>query len=152
MTKLTHSVNIQKPLSEVYDLARQVEKYPNFLPGYVESRIISVRENGALLERAARIRGKLVRWKSLVRWKENEAIHFIQQEGPLKGMWVNWQFDALTPQSTQLTITHLFNLSRPLGLGKIIENWIFKPRLNEIASQVIASFKLACETEKAVSR
>ena len=50
MTKLTHTVEIQRPLSEVYGLARQVERYPEFLPGYVESRIVQRRESGALLE------------------------------------------------------------------------------------------------------
>ena len=91
------------------------------------------------------IRGRLVRWKSWVSWKENKAIHFVQKEGPLKGMWVNWRFVALSPESTQLTITHLFDVHRPFGMGRLLEKWIFKPRLNEIASQIIAAFKIACE-------
>jgi len=144
MTELKHAVEIQKPLGEVYALAREVERYPEFLPGYTESRIVKRSGDGALLQRAAVLRGKRVQWKSWVSWKENEAIHFTQEEGPLKGMRVTWRFVALSPASTQLTITHRYETPRSFGMSRLVE-WIVKPRLNAIATQVIEAFKLACE-------
>jgi len=82
MERLRHAVRIDRPLEDVYALARQVERYPAFLPGYTESRIIEERDGRYLLARAALIDGQTVRWKSWVWFTENESIDFEQSEGP----------------------------------------------------------------------
>jgi ribosome-associated toxin RatA of RatAB toxin-antitoxin module len=150
MTYLHHEVEIKRPVAVVYALAKDVESYPNFLPGYVHSKIVTHSDDGALLRRAALIRGELVEWTSWVRWRENRAIHFEQQEGPLRGMKVFWHFQPLASDRTRLTITHFFRIPKPI-IGSLLEQWVFKPRLNEIALQIVAAFKYACEKEQVVA-
>src|SRR5262245_40844971 len=116
MTTLKHAVEIEKPLEDVYALARQVDRYPEFLPGYLESRILDRRDGRLLLERKAIIQGRLFQWKSWVAFQTNKTIFFTQVEGPLKGMRVEWSFRALAERRTALTLTHVFHVTHPWGV------------------------------------
>jgi ribosome-associated toxin RatA of RatAB toxin-antitoxin module len=145
MTRLEHSILINRPLTDVFALARQVETYPDFLPGYIESRIVERRGETLLLQRAAIVRGKHYRWQSFVQFEENRAITFEQAEGPLRGMKVVWAFEAEDAEKTRVTITHEFQLTQPLGLGRLLERFYFAPRISEIASQVVKALKRTCE-------
>ncbi len=147
MTRLEHTTVIQKPLSQVFALARQVEHYPEFLPGYIESRITDRREDALLLERAALIQGHLYRWKSWVRFEENRSICFEQAEGPLRGMKVEWQFDSMGSSETRVTIIHRFHLNRPWAIGRWIERFVYKPKIAAMAALVVAALKRVCEKE-----
>ena|SRR5438132_3651289 len=151
MEQLQHTVQINRPLQYVYDLARRVESYPDFLPGYIESQILE-RQNGRwLLARAAIVQGKIIRWKSWVEFIENKALTFEQVEGPLQGMRVQWDFDERGPGCTQVTITHRYHLSHPLFLGRILEKYIYKPKLDQMASQIVAALKRVCEDRALIS-
>jgi ribosome-associated toxin RatA of RatAB toxin-antitoxin module len=148
MTRLEHGVLIRRPLAEVYALCRQVERYPEFLPDYRESKILSQIGDAFLLERAAVMKGQLYRWKSWARFKENQSIHFEHVEGPLRGMQVDWHFYPVHRVSTQVVIIHQFQIQRPWGVGFFLEQFVFKPRLNGIAGQVVAALKEVCEAQK----
>jgi ribosome-associated toxin RatA of RatAB toxin-antitoxin module len=145
MIPLQHSVTIEKPVHDVYALAREVERYPEFLPGYVESRILEKRDDQTLLLRKAIVRGTLHEWQSWVRFQPDEAIDFEHAAGPLQGMRVRWSFTPLPNQQTQLVIRHEVNVRRKGLLGWMLEKWFFAPRINEIADQVILAFKHAAE-------
>jgi ribosome-associated toxin RatA of RatAB toxin-antitoxin module len=145
MTRLEHSVQIDRPLSDVYSLATQVDRYPEFLPGYLESRVIERRNGDLLLERKAFVKGKIRQWRSWARFCPAEAIHFEHAEGPLKGMQVKWIFTAMSPHRTQLKIIHLFPDFRVFSLAWIREKFIYRSGVNKMATQVVQSFKKACE-------
>jgi ribosome-associated toxin RatA of RatAB toxin-antitoxin module len=146
MQSLEHSTLIEKPLKEVYALARQVERYPEFLPGYIESRILERHGDKALLSRAAKLDGRILRWTSWVSFRQDESMLFEQAEGPLKGMRVRWDFTSKQTHQTQVTITHRFHIARPRVIGWLKERFIFRPKIDRIASQVVAALKQACET------
>lgn len=145
MTRLQHSAVIERSLSDVYALARQVERYPEFLPGYLESRILKYEEDRILLQRKALVNGELKEWKSWVSFQENETISFKHVEGPLTGMRVHWQFKALSPHHTELVMVHLFEIRQPVGLGWFYERFVYKPKLDALAASVVEAFKKACE-------
>lgn len=145
MTPLKHSVTIDRPVRDVYALAEQVERYPEFLPGYVESRVLERQGDQTLLQRKALVRGRLHEWRSWVRFTRDQAIQFEHAAGPLQGMQVVWNFTPLSESRTELVIRHAVQVRRRGILGRVLEKWFFAPRINEIADQVILAFKLAAE-------
>src|SRR4030088_1653804 len=105
MTQLKHAIEIDRPIEDVYALAKQVERYPEFMKDYLTSQIVEHSPDGDVVERSAMVKGKLYTWKSRVSYQENEGVYFVHQEGPLHGMQVSWRFLELTPERTRLTIT-----------------------------------------------
>ncbi len=148
MARMTHSIDIERPLTEVYALARQVERYPEFMPDYLSSKVIERTPEGDVVERSALVKGKLYVWKSRVTFQENEGVYFVHQEGPLHGMQVSWRFLSLDPSRTRLTITHTFQIQRKFPfLGQLLEAWYYKPNISDIAGRVVVGFKKACERQ-----
>ncbi len=145
MTRLKHVTEIKKPLKAVYSLATQVDRYPEFLPQYLESRVLERQPGRLLLERKAIVRGKLHTWQSWVRFEDMASVDFEHAAGPLKGMKVRWHFEALSPDQTRLTITHDIRVRRPFLIGWLKEKLLFAPSVSEMADRVIDGFKQACE-------
>ncbi len=147
MTTLKHTIEINRALRDVYALARQVERYPEFMKDYLSSKIVEHRPDGDLVERSAIVKGKFYTWKSLVTFQKNEGVYFVHQEGPLHGMQVSWRFEALTPDRTRLSITHHLQVRRAVPfLGWVLERVYYAPNIGDIASRVVVAFKAACES------
>jgi coenzyme Q-binding protein COQ10 len=147
MPHLRHFAVIECPVSEVYALASQVERYPEFLPGYLESRILERESDRVLLQRSAMVAGAVKKWKSWASFKENETILFEHAEGPLKGMRARWTFTALSPHQTALEITHDFEMAGPRGFRRIIETMQYKREIDRLASLIVVAFKKAAENQ-----
>lgn len=146
--RLEHSADIAQSLTDVYARARAVERYPDFLPGYVASRIVEKQGDRALIERQARLRGKLHTWRSRVEFRDNRSIHFQHVNGPLEGMSVDWQFAALAERRTRLSIVHDIRVKCPFPINKVLERWFYGPKIDALAAQVVTAFKHACESRE----
>jgi ribosome-associated toxin RatA of RatAB toxin-antitoxin module len=139
MTKLENSIIINANLEKIYKLAQAVERYPEFIPVYKKSKIIG-RENGKIIiERAALINQRIMRWKSKAWFDYNKSIEFEQIEGRLKGMRVKWFFEQL-PNGTKVTIIHIFKLHIPL-VGWFLEKLVARPRIEKTAGNVLIALK-----------
>jgi|GEM_PF-1282157 len=148
MTTLDYRIEIAKPLTEVYNLACQVERQPEFIPDYLSCAVIAEDQERKLLERSAKIRGKVIRWESWVRFQPNEGVYFTHKGGRLDGMQVQWRFAAANSHHTQMTITQKFHVRHWLpGVGPFLEQRVFGPKLKDMAQRVIQNFKKACEAQ-----
>ena len=145
MTRLKHVTDIKKPLQEVYSLAKQVDRYPEFLPEYLESRVLERHHGRLLLERKAMVRGTLYAWRSWVSFDDLTGINFEHAAGPLKGMKIRWHFEALSPEDTRLTITHDIRVDPSVRLAWLKEKFFYAPSVRRMADRVIIGFKQACE-------
>jgi ribosome-associated toxin RatA of RatAB toxin-antitoxin module len=150
MTKLNHAIDIDRALAEVYNRAKDVERYPEFLPGYLESRIIENVNGELLVERKALVHGQVKQWRSRVRFNGKDEIQFEHAAGPLKGMRVVWSFCALAPTKTRLQIVHHVRVPRRWPVGWFLEKTYYGPAINKIAHGVVRDFKEACETAAVV--
>jgi len=74
MTTLDYSIEIDKPLTDVYALASQVERQPEFMPDYLSCKVIDRQPERMLLERSAKIHGKVNVWQSWVRFLPDEGV------------------------------------------------------------------------------
>ncbi len=146
MTKTQNSIIINAHLEKIYHLAQAVEKYPEFIPGYKESKIIG-RENGKIIiERAASINNRLIRWKSKAWFNPYKSIEFEQIEGKLKGMKVEWFFEQI-PGGTKVTIIHIFKLNIPL-IGRFLEKTVARPRIEKMTDTVLTALKNKIESSE----
>ena len=145
---LIHEVLIDRPAEDCFHLASQVERYPDFLPGYLKSRVIERQADRFLLERSALVRGRLHEWSSWVQLRPNEEILFEHAAGPLKGMQVQWLFIRQAADRTTLRIIHRFHSDRPWGW--FFERFLVAPAVGGMAAQVIEGFKKTCERQEAI--
>ena len=92
-----------------------------------------------IVERVAEIKGKIMKWKSKVKFNINKTIEFEQIEGRLKGMKIEWLFEEV-PEGTKLTITHRLSLNPPV-LGWILSKFIAKPAIDKLTRNVLLGLK-----------
>ncbi len=145
---LTHEVTINRRAEDCFRLAAQVERYPDFLPGYLKSQVIERRGDRCLLQRTALVRGRVHEWRSWVSMRPDTEILFEHAAGPLKGMQVQWLFVRHHDHRTTLRIIHRFHSGRTWGW--FIERFLVAPAVGGMAAQVIDGFKKACESREAV--
>ena len=110
MTTFTYTIDIARPLTDVYALARQVERQPEFMPDYLSCRVVERKGDQMLLERSAKIRGKVMMWQAWVRFQTNEGVYFTHHGGRLDGMKVDWVFHAAGDQQTHMTLTQTLDV------------------------------------------
>jgi len=150
MMRFEHTTEIDRSLASVYARARDVERYPEFLPGYISSRILKWVEGRALIERQARVDKKIHSWRSWVHFNDQKALHFQHATGPLTGMQVYWQFNSLDASRTRLSIIHEIHLQRPFLIGRCLERFVYGPKVRHLAAQVVVAFKQACEKDREI--
>ena len=119
---IENSIVIKGKLEDVYALAEDIERYPEFILSYEGSKVLNREGNKAIIERVAEIRGRQITWKSVATFHKNEGMEFEQIEGPLEGMIAKWIFERV-PEGTKITITHDFELQAPIP-GWPVENII----------------------------
>jgi ribosome-associated toxin RatA of RatAB toxin-antitoxin module len=149
----TIGISVSAPATTVFELARQVERWPELLPHY---RSVTVRSRDATAivadMRAVRRFGPVaipVAWRSRT-WSEatdadDLRLRFVHVGGPTKGMDVTWHIRPTSGASCSASIEHDFTRHLPL-LGdelfpRIVDRWFVRP----IAGRTLASFKKLAE-------
>jgi ribosome-associated toxin RatA of RatAB toxin-antitoxin module len=125
-------VLIDAPPSEVFEMARRVEDYPDFMPDVEEVEILSrdditgiarVRWLGKVEIQSIR---KKVRWVEEEIWDSDKlAGKFSLIEGDYKTYGGNWGFEKVDDGKTRLTLELDFDLGLPL-VGPIINKLLDK--------------------------
>ena len=145
MVHMEDSIIVKDNLERVYDISRDVEKYPEFIPGYLESRVEGSREGKLIIKRVAWVKEKQLTWRSMASFQKNSCIEFEQIEGRLKGMKAKWLFEK-APEGTKVVITHDFRLGLPV-IGWFKERLIAKPAVSKVARTVLRALKTKVESK-----
>jgi hypothetical protein len=142
---------VRAPVNVIFELAVQVERWPELLPHY---RFVRFRERssdgGGIVEMAAnRLFGPIpwpTWWCSEMRVDfDSPAIRFKHIGGITTGMDVEWQFHAV-PNGTRARILHLWSgPSWPLIGGFAATSVIGPVFVQAIASRTLASLARAAE-------
>src|SRR5262245_20226785 len=98
----TIAIAIEAPPRLVFDLARDIERWPALFPHYVRVDAQQRREDGALTARMVAIRSLIpvlglgipVAWRART-WSEADALRlrFVHLGGATKGMNVTWRIE-----------------------------------------------------------
>jgi len=139
MTHIEDSIVIRGELKNIYNVARDVESYPKFIPGYLESKIVEFREGKPVIKRVTLVKGKPIAWRSIASFQSDKSIEFEQIEGRLRGMKARWIFEEVS-EGTKVIITHDFTLGPPL-IGRFLETFVAKPAVSRMAKTVLEALK-----------
>ena len=155
---------VRAPLTTIFELARQVELWPRYLPRYRYVRFRTRRsDGGGLVEMSANRPFQLkapggglhINWPT--RWvsemavdKNRPSIRFRHVGGITKEMEVEWSFSP-TSAGTHVRIVHLWDGPRRLRLiGRLAATRVIGPVfVHGIASRTLAGLAAVAEREAA---
>jgi ribosome-associated toxin RatA of RatAB toxin-antitoxin module len=153
----TLSIDVEAPARLVFDLARDVERWPALLPHYRDVRVEArdAEPGGAVTARMLAIRsivpllgyGIPIAWRART-WAEEASLRlrFVHLGGATKGMDVTWRIEA-TPAGCRVSIDHAFDPRMP-GFAAIVNGLFVRP----IATRTLASFKAIAEAVAPAAR
>jgi ribosome-associated toxin RatA of RatAB toxin-antitoxin module len=151
----TISIDVAASPRLVFDLARDVERWPSFLSHYVSVRVERREPDGAVLARFVARRELLrslgigipVAWRSRT-WSEPRTLglRFSHRGGATAGMEVAWRIEP-TAGGSRVSIEHEFR-PRIRPWAPIADRLFVRP----IASRTLATFKAIAEAVEAGSR
>ena len=97
MPKASVTRHIARDKQTLIDFVLDIEKYPEFIPFCIDSKVYETNDNGNEIEIIADLtigkRPFIDTYKSEVRYdKKNDSIHVTNIDGPLKHLENNWKF------------------------------------------------------------
>ena len=148
----TLSVEINAPAALVFELARDLERWPALLPHYLDVDVLERHADGAVTARMIAIRpvvpmlgyGLPVAWRARS-WSEAgpRRIRFMHQGGATNGMVVTWRIEP-TAFGCRVSIEHIFNPRVP-GWSAFVDRLFVRP----IATRTLQTFKAIAEATPA---
>lgn len=145
----TLSIEVHAPARLVFDLARDVERWPQLLPHYLRVDAALRDRDGALVARMVAIRavvpvlglGVPLAWRART-WAEPDTLrlHFRHLGGATRGMDVTWRIEALAAGATRVSIEHDFRPRIP-GWAALVDRLAVRP----IAGRTLRTFKAIAE-------
>ncbi len=136
---------VQAPAHRIFELAAEVEHWPERLPHYRYVRRMADPNGERRFAMGAR-RGPIpVRWEAVQRqWPEHNTIEFEHTRGVTRGMQVAWRLEERT-DGVLVIIEHDLHLAWPL-VGEPAARWIIGPQFIEaIARRTLQRVKELAE-------
>jgi ribosome-associated toxin RatA of RatAB toxin-antitoxin module len=136
----------------VFDLAKDVERWPRLLPHYLDVTVLEREPGGAITARMLAVRsivptlgyGIPVAWRART-WSEPEdlRLRFVHLGGATDGMDVTWRIEP-ADGGCRVTIEHDFEPAIP-AWAALLDRWFVRP----IAGRTLASFRALAEAADA---
>ncbi|MDP2561276.1 SRPBCC family protein [Psychrobium sp. 1_MG-2023] len=127
MAQVNRSALVMFSAAQMYDLVNDVASYPQFLPGCVGSKIISVDGNvmtASVDVAKAGISKTFTTSNTLV---ANERVDMRLVDGPFKSLQGGWQFTALDDNACKVSLDLEFEFSNKLAeiaFGKVFKDLV----------------------------
>ena len=142
-------IEIRGDVRRIFQLAAQVDKWPEILPHYRQVRILQRKKRRSTVEMAARRGGIPVSWTAVQEVYPYERITYKHIKGFTTGMEVAWSFSP-GPESVQVVITHDFTLAWPVIGGFIGKYIVGKFFVQSIATKTLHHIKQMAESAQTV--
>ena len=130
------NVPMRAPLQRIFDLAADVERWPERLPHYRYVRRLPGADGERRFAMGAR-RGPIpVRWEAIqTPLPAERRIEFVHTGGVTRGMWVAWRFEE-RGEEVAVSIEHRLDLGWPL-VGGLAERVIGTQFVEAIAGRTL---------------
>lgn len=137
-------IRIAAPYEAVFDLAADVERWPQRLPHYRYVRAVGAVDELRFAMGARR--GRIpVRWEATQRpMREARRIAFRHTAGVTRGMDVAWTFTDLPDGALDVRIAHALDLRWPL-IGAVASRFIGSQFIEPIARRTLRRIKRLAE-------
>lgn len=142
------SIDVDAPARLVFELARDVERWPHLLPHYLDVAVLDREPGGAVVARMLAVRavvprlgyGIPVAWRART-WAEpaDLRLRFVHLGGATAGMDVTWRLES-NDGGCRVTIEHAYEPAVP-GWAGFLDRFFVRP----IAGRTLAAFKAIAE-------
>lgn len=146
------SIDVAAPPRTVFELARDITRWPELLPHYRKVTVQS-RDGGRVIASMSAVRpvgkaGIPVRWRS-EQWSDDSNVadlqlRFLHVAGATRGMDVRWHIRP-TVAGCRVTIEHDFRRHLPFVGDDLFPRVIDRLFVRPIAGRTLASFKRLAE-------
>lgn len=151
-------IDVAAPARTVFDLARDITRWPQLLPHYRNVTVHS-RSAGRVTATMAAVRplGRLgvpVWWRSEL-WSEDTdpgdlMLHFAHVGGATRGMAVTWHLRP-TNDGCRVTIEHDFRRPLPLLGSELFPRVVDRLFVRPIATRTLQTFKRLAEGSNGIA-
>ena len=139
MAEVTATTIIRVPLPDVYRVAKDVERFPEFMPDVQSIRIRDRSGERVTVEWVGLMQGRKIRWVEEETW--DDAAHrstFRLVEGDFSKFEGSWSFAAV-PEGTQTSLALDYEMELPLA-GALLSN-LLKVLVRKNLESMLASLK-----------
>jgi len=138
------------PLDKVYSIAKQVERFPQWLDYVTAIRILERQEDGRIVlsewEASVPLLGLKARWVERDEWDdERRFCHFALQEGDLDRYEGIWQFEP-HPEGTLMRLEITYEYRLPVG-GTLVQQLVRKV-VEQMGQKLLSGIARAAEEGK----
>lgn len=138
-------IRVRAPYERIFELAADVERWPEILPHYRYVRRLPAVDGERRFAMGAR-RGRIpVRWEAVQRpLLDERRIEFTHTGGVTQGMEVAWRFEPID-EEWDVSIDHALRLRWPL-VGELVASRIIGPQfVDAIAGRTLRRVKELAE-------
>lgn len=139
MAQVTATTIIRAPLADVYRVAKDVERFPEFMPDVQSIRIVERSGPRVTVEWVGVMQGRKIRWVEEDTW--DDAAHrstFHLLEGDFSKFEGSWSFIAV-PDGTESTLVLDYEMDLPLA-GALLAN-LLRVLVRKNLESMLASLK-----------
>jgi ribosome-associated toxin RatA of RatAB toxin-antitoxin module len=150
MPQVESFINIQGSRDFAYAMAKEMEKYPQYMESVQEVRILTTDplENSTITQWVTNVDGRLIRWTEKdVFDDEAKTISYRQISGDLKKFEGEWRFQSVDG-GTRVTLTVAFEFGIPMLAGLL--NPILKKKTQANCDAMLLAIKEQVEKQSLV--
>ncbi len=139
MASVEASTVIRAPLDRVYALAKDVERFPQFMPDLESVSILERIPGGTVTQWVGVVQGRKIRWIEEDAWDDARHVcDFRQRSGDFSRYEGSWMFEAL-PEGTRTSLAVEYELDIPLA-GPLLSTLV-KVLMRKNCESMLAALK-----------
>lgn len=135
MAKFSEKRVLPYSCHKLFDMVADVERYPEFLPGWLDARLLSSDEEHAQVQQTLGIGPLQIRFQSRAEFRPPETIHILASDRPIQQLDIAWHFKSLNQTSCEITLSMTVRLE-PMMFGEYLESW-----LSTSTSRILTAFE-----------
>lgn len=134
---------VNVPKSEVYEILKEMEKYPQFMKDLKSVKVLERHANTTVTQWETKIMGNTIKWvEKDIFDDENHHISYHQQSGDLHKFEGEWILKE-EPGGTRVTLTVDFEIGVPMLAGLL--NPVAKLMIKDNCENMLNALKLKTE-------
>lgn len=146
MPEITSQIQIAAPVEVVYELAKDIEAFPEYMPDIKEVTIVE-RDGNELISRwgsYVKEFARTVKWIEKDHWDDEQRVcTFSQLEGDFTQYEGEWYFEP-DGEGSQMRLIVRYELKLPL-VGALIQG-LLKKKVQENSDNMLAALKKRAES------
>ncbi len=133
MTKTVEHRRLPLAQTALFDLVLDIERYPEFVPGYQKAAILSRQAQRLTVWQEIGMAGLQFRFRTTATFCRPEWVRIHTAQAPFREMTIDWRFQPEPPQACSVW----FTLDYALRFGGLPgTHWLFK----QMAAKTVDAF------------